>query len=378
MASAVGANPNNVPTNAAHRFAHIDALRAFAVMLVVVAHSGFSWVPGDGGVTLFFGVSGFVITFVLLRERDKTGRFGITGFYRRRFLKIAPPFVVAILIPTFIYMRFGTVNPGAFLSQVFFSYNWLRIFDPAAGNQVLPGSDVVWSLAVEEQFYIVFAVLWLLLVRVSWWRNGLIALSCTAIVASTVVRCVLSTVPGAGVYVLRATDARMDGIAWGVLAAVALHAWNAGLFPWLSRFGRDWALIVAGLLYVGAFVFQDNWAEYAFRPSLDAIASVLVILYGMLPGDTGVKRIFYRASEIKLVQTIGLASYSIYLIHHPLVFLLMPLLGNIPHLAAVIVLVIIGTGAGIVLYFLVEVPALRLKRHYERRALKPRNRAAMR
>ncbi|WP_181365120.1 acyltransferase family protein [Arthrobacter sp. HMWF013] len=88
-------------------------MRAFAVMLVVVAHAGLGLIiPGGSGVTIFFTISGFIITYLMLRERDKTGGFSLGGFYFRRAVKIAPPLILAVVIPTLIYAIFEDINWG--------------------------------------------------------------------------------------------------------------------------------------------------------------------------------------------------------------------------------------------------------------------------
>ena len=126
----------NVPKNVANRFDHIDGLRAFAVLLVVFMHSGFSFFPGGGGVTVFLGISGFIITYVLLREREVSGQFDLRSFYVRRAFKLIPPFIVAIVIPTLVYWIFNPINIWVFLSQIFFSYNWVRVYGTRSEERV--------------------------------------------------------------------------------------------------------------------------------------------------------------------------------------------------------------------------------------------------
>ncbi len=92
-----------VRKNTAGRFAHIDAMRAFAVLLVVVAHAGAGLiVPGGSGVTIFFAISGLIITLLVLREQYKTGGFAIGGFFFRRAAKILPPLIVVVLVPSLV------------------------------------------------------------------------------------------------------------------------------------------------------------------------------------------------------------------------------------------------------------------------------------
>ena len=169
-----------------NRYAHIDAMRAFAVLLVVFSHAGLSFVPGGSGVTIFFAISGFIITYLILRERDKTGGFDVAGFYIRRLLKIAPPLLLAIVLPTAIYwLRGGAVNLLDFLGQVFFFFN-LRYLDSEI--TVLPGTHVMWSLSIEEQFYLIFALIWLFMVRWERYRKSLVVIGALVITYSSLAR----------------------------------------------------------------------------------------------------------------------------------------------------------------------------------------------
>lgn len=354
----VAASSRAIPQNSAQRFAHIDALRAFAVMLVIVQHAGISQVPGDSGVTVFFGISGFIITFVLLRERDRSGGFNARRFYARRLLKLGPPFLVAILIPTLIWAIFNPVSWKAVLSQIFFSYNWVQIFDNPASEMVMPGTNVVWSLGVEEQFYIAFSIIWLFLVRAAWWRAGLVVLASVAIVYSNVLRLVLWAEGDRIEHLLRGTDARMDAIAWGVLAAVAYHAHSQGRLPWLSRFGSDAVLVVAAVAFVLPFAVQGYGIEQVVRNLVHPLAAVSVILYGLMPSGSRLQGAFYRLATLSIVQLLGLASYSIYIAHYVIVEPIYYATGDISNLIRVPALTVIGVLAGIVVYQLVEKPVL--------------------
>jgi peptidoglycan/LPS O-acetylase OafA/YrhL len=351
-----------VPVNSAKRFAPIDALRAFAVALVLFEHAGFTKIPGDAGVTVFFTISGFIITFILLRERDRTGRFDVGRFYRRRALKLAPPFVVAILIPTLIYAIFSPVSWGAVASQVLFSYNWVQVFAEKASYLVLPGSDVVWSLAVEEQFYIVFALIWLLLVRRRWWAVGLTTVAVLAIVTSNTLRL---TIVLSGQYLdhpdrlLRATDARMDAIAWGVLAAVGYHLWESGRLRWISRFSHDAVAIAAVVVFFGMYAYQSPSSDIALRGALQPICALAIILYSLQPTGSRLQNAFYRVTSWRWVQLIGLASYSLYIGHDVVVAPLYDaVLSALGLWLGGAVLIALGAAVGFLIYFLVERPVL--------------------
>lgn len=347
----------NPPLNGANRYAHIDAMRAFAVLLVVVAHAGLgNIIPGGSGVTVFFSISGFIITYLLLREKDKTGGFSASHFYWRRAVKIAPPFIFVIILPSVISSLWVNIDWLAFLSQMFFVFNWVYIQGDTA---VLDGSDVVWSLSIEEQFYIVFALFWLVAVKSKYWRPALMAVAVMGVVYATTVRVFMASNPALGDRIYYGSDTRLDGIAWGVIAAVTFH--------WLQERERihglgvrvvasDWAFIGALGIYLFSLVYRDEWFRDTFRYTLQSLAACIVILYGLLPGGGPFRRILYSVSQWRLVSLVGLSSYSIYLVHLVLMNYLRDLL-NVPMPVSVAVLSLIGIGAGMVVYQLIEVPA---------------------
>ena len=355
------------PVNSANRYAHIDALRAAAVLLVLVQHAGLSIVPGDSGVTIFFAISGFIITTILLRERDRSGEFDIRRFYVRRFLKLAPPFFVVILVPTLVYALYNPVSWRAFLAQIFFSYNWIQIYDPSASYAVLPGTNIVWSLAVEEQFYIVFALVWLVLVRRRWWRRALVAVAAVSIVWASVTRVLLAVDGQATEHILRGTDVRMDAIAWGVLGAVAHHAWRGGArLRWLTLLSSSWTPVLAVAAMIAVSAVRSDAYEAIWRGSVIPVATVCLILFGLLPSSSKVKIFVYRVSTLRSVSLVGLASYSIYIAHYVVVEPLHRALADVPSIIGIPLLFVVGLAVGIAVYYAVERPVFRLR---ERRGL---------
>lgn len=357
------------PLNGANRFAHIDAMRAFAVILVVIAHAGLGGiVPGGSGVTIFFSISGFIITYLLLRERDRTGGFSASKFYFRRVIKIGPPFILIIVIPSVIMSFSKNIDWGAFLGQVLFVFNWIYIDGHPA---VLDGSDVVWSLAIEEQFYIVFAIFWLLAVRFRYWRFAITTIAAAGVAYSTLSRIIMAPDQTLGDRIYYGSDTRLDGIAWGVLAAVAFH-WLQNRELTGIRVARllanDWAFVGAVCIYLLSLIYRDEWFRDTFRYSIQSLAACCVILYGLLPGQGPFRRVFYSVSQWRLVSLIGLASYSIYLIHLVLMNSVRDILG-FPMPVNVVILSVIGVAAGILVYRFVEIPVHRwgLKLHQDRR-----------
>lgn len=352
------------PRVLAGRYAHIDAMRAFAVLLVVFQHVGLTFIPGPSGVTLFFVISGFVITSVLIKERVRSGGFNAGAFYAKRAFKLAPPFLMAILLPTMILgpvLKMFNLDWPAFLSQIFFAYNWVQVGVNGEPGNLLPGSQVTWSLAVEEQFYIVFALLWLLVVRSRNWLTGLQIISVAGILGATFWRLFLVYAGASDIRIARATDTRVDAIAWGIAAAVAVHLWQTGKLDKLRYLGKDWALILGGVFFVAGFAPLGSAYEMTFRYTLHALAATFIILYGMIPSSSPIKAAFHSVCAWKQINIIGLASYSIYLVHYVLLDIIKPNVSVLPHIPEVVVLLVVGVGAGIGLYYLAEVPARKLQ-----------------
>ncbi|WP_285249790.1 acyltransferase [Pseudarthrobacter sp. fls2-241-R2A-168] len=352
------------PRLLAGRYAHIDAMRAFAVLLVVLQHAGLTFIPGPSGVTVFFVISGFVITSILIKERVHSASFNAGAFYAKRAFKLAPPFMVAILLPTLLLgpiLKTFNVDWPAFLSQIFFAYNWVQVGANREPTNLLPGSQVVWSLAVEEQFYIAFALLWLFLVRGRNWLAGLQVVAVVGILGATFWRMWLVYDGASDIRIARATDTRIDAIGWGIAAAVMVHLWQTGRLDELRHLGKDWALLLGGAFFVVGFAPLGSNYEMTFRYTFHALAALFVIVYGMIPGKSAIKACFQLVSAWKPINIIGLASYSIYLLHYVLLDVMKPTLDFLPTMPEVAVTVAVGVGAGIGLYYLVEVPARKLQ-----------------
>lgn len=354
-----------VPKNRFRRFAHVDALRAFAVLLVVIEHSGITISPGDSGVTVFFTISGFIITALLLNEWNSVNRFDIVRFYRRRFLKLAPPFVITMLIPGLVWGLLVPHPPiGVMLTQVFFSYNWAMVFATRASQETMPGSGVLWSLGVEEQFYIAFAVLWLMALHC---RRPLMVTAFAAagaIVVAHVLRVYYLAEDFPRDWALRSTPARMDAIAWGVLLAIGLHVVQQGRLSGLRRLADDRLLVLAVLLYPLLAVPQWPWWEKLMRPGLYPLIACQVILYGMLARESPLRRVFDFVCGNRAVTGLGVSSYSVYLAHGvvaALLLLLAPQMNALPLAVRSPLLAFAGIAAGFILYLLVEIPVLRLR-----------------
>ena len=121
----------------------------------MVSHAGAEQIPGGFGVTIFFFLSGYLITTLLRREWEKMGNISLKNFYLRRVYRIFPPLyivlvVVGMLVVTGALQVSQSPTFSALLAQIFFGANYYGIFHGQEG--FLPGTSVQWSLAVEEHF----------------------------------------------------------------------------------------------------------------------------------------------------------------------------------------------------------------------------------
>lgn len=390
----------------AKRFELLDALRACAVLLVVVSHAGAgNLVPGGAGVTVFFTISGFIITYVVMREYEKTNGFDVKLFYVKRLLKLLPPLVVCIVIPTLIY---GVAHPevfGPLLAQIFFVYNWFAAYSFDGG---LPGSHVTWSLGVEEQFYIGFAIIWVVLIRGQRARRNLFWFATVVALFSLILRIVLAY-QGAGFDRLYyATDARLDSISIGIVACLLVmrrkqkhdsadrekqhdeatqkqgNATQSRIDEWgqdnivteqsparamgSSHSAGSWSRLF--LLFTGVAIFvlataprSAIWQDTG-RYFFQSLGIAMIIAYSFFPAANVVGDAMERLWSLKWIQTVGRASYSIYLAHLPtalLVIYLVPVLNDLPLVVLVVVKTAIGVCAGLLVWTWVEKPVERAR-----------------
>ncbi len=289
----------------------IDGLRAVAVVAVILFHAGFERFGGGYlGVDLFFVISGFLITSIILAA-DERGSFSLVSFYLRRIRRIVPallltmlatiPFAVAWLMPDQLtdYGR-SLVATTAMANNVML---WLSTGYWSMQNEFRPLTHT-WSLGVEEQFYLLFPPLTALLLRRAH-RRWLAPLLAVAGVASMVLAEVLPDYDFEASFLLLPT--RIWELALGALAGLAhCSGWlKVGrLRPWLAAIGAI-AVIVPVLVFTG-----DDSAP-SMPTLVPVVGCALVLLYGR--AREGVCRVL----AMRPVVAVGLVSYSLYLFHQP-------------------------------------------------------------
>lgn len=338
----------------------LDGLRAFAAWLVVLYHHSFP-VPGDLGVLAFFGLSGFLITWLLLKEHHKHGNISLKLFYLRRAFRIFPAFYVYWLVVVGALLLFGKAVPWP---QAWASFFYVGNYYQAVHGHVSNGLSHAWSLGVEEQFYMLWPLgLMVLLRRKADLAHWLMA----AIAGFWVWRAVLEFVIGVReVWVYEAFDARADHLLMGCLLAAALREERAP-----KLFGRLCAhpalplltlALLAGEVAVGFRMggYGSRTFEFILQPLLVAALIVQWMAFASHPG--------WRWLNWGWLVYLGKISYSTYLYQQIIPAAVRPLLAQAPMIPPIIVTAPLIVAAASLSYFVVEMPFLKLKDRFGTRA----------
>jgi len=330
-------NEPRVGGDASVRNPHIDLLRGVAILLVVIHHlqirmpmedsAWFSWLParflrgvgshGYEAVFLFFVISGFLITSNALSWWGRLDRIDLRVFYARRFARIVPCLLVLVLVLSFLHglgvTHYTIVHanqslPRAIVATLGFHVNW---YEGQTGY--LPGNwDVLWSLSIEEMFYIAFPVVCLLLR----WRGLLVAFLVGLAISIPWARAALA---GNEIWQEKAYLPGMAAIAAGVLAALLARRVQP------PRAGAVIALAMVGALGFGVVVFTDDVLWQALKDFglllLTGSAACLVLAGHWLECSSRSGTYWGTAS----VRAFGRLSYEIYLTHMFVVFTVLEL-----------------------------------------------------
>lgn len=294
----------------------LNGIRAASVLLVMLSHAGFGEiVPGGFGVTVFFFLSGYLITTLLVNEFGHTATIDVRNFYIRRFFRLFPPLVVTLAIAySLVASGFlpGGITLYGVLSQLFYFANYYAM--NADIGKVMPGGTVIlWSLAIEEHFYIVYPLVMLgLLSRgVSVRRIGQLFVVICAVVLLW--RLYLASQPGflsARTYF--GTDTRIDSILFGTLLAL-WHNPMARIAEKERMSVAQWAIVTAALgLLFATFLFRSEFFRQTTRYTLQGIALYPLFYFAVRYHDNFV----FRHLNWQWISKIGIWSYAIYLIHY--------------------------------------------------------------
>ncbi len=336
----------------------LDGIRAIAVALVFFAHNGFDKiVPGGLGVTVFFVLSGYLISTLLRMEFATTQKVDYRGFYLRRFLRLMPPLAIVVAIAgilTLCSVIDGAFTTNGLLSVLFYYGNYFVIAHDFNG---LPaGLGVVWSLAVEEHFYFLYPPLALVLLRTG--RRGISAMTLLTLCALILGwRCWLALHGASEARLTMATDTRVDAILIGCLMALWRNPWLDVQRTTNARSAIPLiAMCVATLLFT--LVYRDEFFRLTFRHSLQALAIAPLIYFAVVHA----KHAAFSWLNAQPLIYIGTISYTVYLSHHIILLMVDKHFPQLSRLVAILVTTLITLAFAEAMRRWIEAPCARLRK----------------
>ena len=312
----------------------LDGLRAIAVAAVVFYHTDVKWMPGGFlGVDMFFVISGFLITSLLLVELENTGKIDFKDFYKRRVRRLFPALIVVLITSVFLVAFFALDAASAFkrnvLPALFYVSNWGFIFTNQSYFEFIgrpPMLQHLWSLAIEEQFYLIWPVTTLIAWRLLRSRGILIAAIAGAL-GSTLLMAWLAV---SGSIPLPNDPSRLyfgtDTHSMGVLLGAALSIFWRPL-----RIQQTIKPLLKHLLaFIGAASFVITvWSFYGIREYSDPLYRGGFLLFSGICGlliiaSTYRGSILGKLLSLQPLRYIGERSYGLYLWHWPLFLVTRP------------------------------------------------------
>jgi len=359
-------------TGGLKRFSALDGIRAFAVLAVLLYHAGISWMGGGLlGVDVFFVLSGFLITSLLCRELVRTSTVRLGRFWAQRARRLLPALVITVLgVAVYAYAFRDSIDVSAVrgdaLATLLYVANWHFILsDQGYFVQAAAPSPLLhtWSLAVEEQYYLIWPLVVLAVAR----GFGVRAVAVAAVVGAVASATLMAVLYGAGFSVDRlyyGTDTRVQALLVGsFLGAVGSHrgdgfsivpaGWSSGRRRWLWT-----GLGVAGAAYlVWAWHALAGRDPFLYRGGFFVVAlaaGAVIVAVVTVPTSPVAGLLSLRA-----LVFVGRISYGLYLYHWPLFLALDHAHTGLSGVALLAVRLVVTFAAATLSFFLVEEPIRR-------------------
>ena len=351
----------------------IDSLRALAVLAVIIYHVDVNYLPGGFlGVDLFFVLSGYLISSLIIKEYKKTGSVNLYNFYIRRARRLLPAVYFMITVGLVVMVLFNEVLlRKSHLDAIFgyiYSSNWWYIFHKLDYFDSFGAQSPfkhLWSLAIEEQFYMIFPLLFLLVNRKKKSKDGTYKLNKNflyvvlgLIIVSLIAHILLFDINNIS-RIYFGTDTRAFSLLVGVVGAILYPMERLHAKVTLQQnmiYSAVSLLSISTLITVMIYTSEYNTWLYRGGFLLVAVLGLIVII------SSGKQHtLMSRLLSFKPVVFIGKISYSLYLWHFPVLVLTTPVseIGN-PNIYFVILRVILTFVVAIVSYVFVETPIRKL------------------
>ena len=294
----------------------LDGLRAIAVVLTSLVHILPTKVPGGFlGVDIFFVLSGFLITSLLLGAWARHGRIDLLGFYVRRFRRLVPAVVALILVFTIVVMLSTPTGHEVVVAMVVdaavlsYTFNWTDAF----GHQPPWQMDHLWSLSLEEQFYLIWPLLLIWLLKVAS-RRTIMIVTASAALASAIAQGIAYAATHTVDWAYLASPFHAHGILLGCLLG-QLYVWRVA-DGFLERLGRSHFVPIAALVTIGVLSLGldlDHSFAYSGGMAAAVVAAGALVATMVARDALGVPGLLGRVLGSRVLVAIGRRSYSIYL-----------------------------------------------------------------
>ena len=307
----------------------LDGIRAFSVIAVMLYHANVAWLPGGFlGVEVFFVVSGFLITSLLIEERESNHRINLKQFWIRRARRLLPAFFVMLCATSVCVAFYATDSAPDFrrdmLPSLGYFSNWWQIFavdTPYFAASSLPVLRHLWSLAVEEQWYLIWPLLFTLVFGAKWMRpkisGALLIAGSGTIMVTTALRFVEDNETRTN-FLYLSTFTRSSGLLLGAAVALLWRPWRKTSTRFvLARSMVADALAIGSIAVIGYLMATVHVADarlYQGGLAATTIASAVIVAVVMRPNGLLMKRFFSH----NLFAEIGRRSYGLYLWHWPI------------------------------------------------------------